>query len=152
MKEISHLLRKAFLDVLTPFTIEGVTIPIFDNIVNPEASIPLFRGIPTYMVILDQNENDIDGNDCSYLQNATITFDIVTKFQGNVISSLPSELVSNQLLQTVLSLTSEQIQISDSNVNVLTTRKLLSRVLVDQGASLTAIRKRIIFESIVYES
>ena len=43
MIETSHLLRKAYLDLLNPFIIEGITIPIFDNLVNPKITIPKYN-------------------------------------------------------------------------------------------------------------
>lgn len=153
MKEISHLLRKAYLDLLTPFTISGVTIPIFDTIVNPNTPIPTYSGVKAYIVILDQNEVERIGNRCAQSQLATITLDIVTKFNsGGVFSSLPCELISDQVQQAVNTLTGQPISINQPDIQVLTTRKSLSRNFTELGSSLTVVRKRIIFEHNIYES
>lgn len=152
MKEISHLLRAAYLSELTPFIIEGVTIPIFDQMVNPNVSIPTYRGANSYIIILDQNEVETTNNDCSFRQSAYITFDIVTKFSGNVMSSLPAELISNKLQQDVKSLEGQVIAIQNADIQVLDTVKVTSRTFIEEGASIIVVRRRIIFSNTVYQS
>ncbi len=111
MKEVSHLLRKAYLDALSPFIIEGVTIPIFDEMVNPSVSIPLYRGASAYILVTDQSESETTNNDSSFRQNANISFDIVCKSQS-LSGKLATELISNQLQEEIHKLAGVDITIA----------------------------------------
>ena len=152
MKEVSHLIRQSFLAELAPFTIEGVTIPIFDNLVNPQATIPTYRGSKAYIIILDQNEVETTRNECTLDQTASITFDIVTKFPINSGGMYPSELISNQLQQAVIGFSGTDLTISDTKIKIQRITKLNGRSFTDLGASLTAFRKRLIFSVEIYEN
>jgi hypothetical protein len=152
MKETSHLLRKAYIDLLTPFVIEGVTIPIFDYLVNPNVTIPKYRGADTYIIIGDQSEVETSNNDCSQRTTSVIGLDIVTKYTLNVGSSLAAALISNQLIQEVNTLTGQPIQINQTGIQVLGTELINSRNFVDQGGSLTAFRKRLTFSHSIIQS
>jgi capsular polysaccharide biosynthesis protein len=151
MKEISHLLRKAYLDKLDPFIIDGITIPVFDEMVNPSVQIPTYKGASCYIVVLDQNEVETSNNDNSFRQNAVIGFDVVCK-SHSIAGKLASELISNQLQESVHELEGQTIQIDETGIQVFSTTKIFSRSFKELGASLTSYRKRITFSNIIYES
>jgi hypothetical protein len=152
MKEVSHLIRKAFIDELSPFTIEGVTIPIFDNRINPQVTIPNYKGGSAYIIILDQNEVETTSNECTLDQTATITFDIVVKYPTNFGGMLASELISNQLQQAVIGFNGVTLTLSDSKIKIQRITKIAGNSFVENGASLTSYRKRITFSIEIYET
>jgi hypothetical protein len=66
MKEISHLLRKAYLDLLQPLTVEGVIIPIGDTLLNVNQSPVTYRSGIAYVLVTDQTETETSNNDCGF--------------------------------------------------------------------------------------
>lgn len=152
MKETSHLLRKAYIDLLTPFVIETVTIPVFDQLVNPNVTIPKYKGADSYILIVDQSEVETSNNDCSQRATSVIGLDIVTKYPLNVGGSLASSLIADQIIQAVNTLTGQPIEIDQSGIQVLGTQLINSRLFIEQGGSLTAFRKRLIFQHSIYST
>jgi hypothetical protein len=151
MIETSHLLRKAYLDLLNPFIIEGVTIPIFDNLVNPAIAIPNYKGGDCYIIVLDQNEVETSNNDCSQRTTSVISLDIVTKYPLNVGGVLASELISSKIQTLVNTLEGQSININLANIQVLGTSLINSRSFSDQGLNLTIYRKRLTFQHSIYQ-
>jgi hypothetical protein len=151
MIETSHLLRKAYLDLLNTFIIEGVTIPIFDNLVNPKITIPKYKGADSYIIVLDQNEVETSNNDCSQRTTSVISLDIVTKYPLNVGGVLASELICNKIYQLVNTLEDQSIYINLANVQVLGTSLINARSFTDQGLNLTIYRKRLTFQHSIYQ-
>jgi hypothetical protein len=153
MKNTSHLLRKAYIDLLTPFVIESVTIPIMDGSVNPAVTIPKYRGAETYIILLDQSDVETSNNDCSQRTTSVIGLDIVTKYPLNVGNSLSCELISNQILQAVNPKNGQPIQINELGIQVLGTTVIINRMLPpENGGNLTAFRKRLTFSHSILQS
>jgi hypothetical protein len=152
MKNTSHLLRKAYIDLLSPFVIESVTIPVFDNLVNPAVTIPKYMGADAYILIVDQNEVETSNNDCSQRITSVISIDIVTKYPLNVGGLLSCELIANDVLEAVNTLTGQPIQINESGIQVLSTTLLNSRTFTENGGNLTAFRKRLTFSHSILQS
>jgi len=151
MIETSHLLRKAYLDLLNPFIIEGVTIPIFDNLVNPVITIPKYKGGDCYIIVLDQNEVETSNNDCSQRTTSVISLDVVTKYPLNVGGVLASELISSKIQTLVNTLQGQSININLANIQVLGTSLINARSFSDQGLNLTIYRKRLTFQHSIYQ-
>lgn len=149
MKEISHRLRKAYYDLLNPFVIEGVTIPIFDQRVNPETTIPTYRGGNTYVLITNQTEVETTNNQCTFRKQASITLDIVTKYPLNHGGSLASELISDAIQQEVHLKLSNPIAFT--GFQVLSTKLEFSRAMIENGDTQTAYRKLLAFSHSIYE-
>jgi hypothetical protein len=146
MKEIASELRKAVIEVVSPIEIDGITIPIFDERVNPSRLIPIVRGSNSYIIIRDQIEVETTNDKCQVRQNANITIDIVTKFPLNSGGKLLSEIISG-IVQESIFRGSIQIQ----GFNIINVRKASSRGLVEQGVTLTAYRKIITYVFDVFE-
>jgi hypothetical protein len=151
MIETSHLLRKAYLDLLNPFIIEGVTIPMFDNLVNPAITIPKYKGGDCYIIVLDQNEVETSNNDCSQRTTSVISLDVVTKYLLNVGGVLASELISSKIQALVNTLEGQSININLANIQVLGTSLINARSFSDQGLNLTIYRKRLTFQHSIYQ-
>ena len=137
MREIATDIRIAVINAITPLTLSGVTIPIYDTELPPGINPANYQGSAAYVLITDQNEAETTNNDCSIRQNATFQINIVTKFaQGNGGKKL-SENISNaiQLKMTLDYLT------FPADLQVLDIRKNFSRTQIEQGSSQIAYQK-----------
>jgi hypothetical protein len=137
MREIATDIRIAVINAITPLTLSGVTIPIYDTELPPGINPANYQGSAAYVLITDQNEAETTNNDCSIRQNATFQINIVTKFaQGNGGKKL-SENISNaiQLKMTLDYLT------FPADLQVLEIRKNFSRTQIEQGSSQIAYQK-----------
>jgi len=143
--EISHLLRLAIIQTINPLVVEGVTIPIFDERVNPAATIPeLLNGI-SYVLIRSQEEFETTNDKCAFRQNALITLDCVVKYPVNVGSKLASELISCEIQSRI------NRQVPIPGWQVLVVRRVNATSIVEQGITQTAYRKLITFQFDVYK-
>jgi len=97
MREIATDIRKAVIAAISPLTLSGVTLPIYDTELPPGINPAVYQGSAAYVLITDQNETETTNNDCTIRQNATFQINIVTKFaQGNGGKKL-SENISNAI-------------------------------------------------------
>jgi len=152
MKEFSNLLRLAYLELLNPLILEGVTIPILDEMVNPNQQTATYRASQAYVLITDQNEVETSNNFSTFRQTATISLDIITKFPNGSGSRLASELISDKIQTQVNLLNGQSINIDNSVIQVLSTTKVASTSFVEPGQSLVVFRKRITFSHIIIQS
>lgn len=150
MKEISHLIRQAYLTKLNPFTVEGVTIPIRDTLFPVNETPATYRGGTAYVLITDQTEVETSNNDCNFRQNASIVFDCIVKYPNGSGSKLAVELISGAIQEAVVSLTSQNINIV-SGFQILNTQKAFAQTFTELGETLTVFRKRITFTQQVWQ-
>jgi len=152
MKEVSNLLRLAYLELLNPLILEGVTIPILDEMVNPNQQTATYRASQAYVLITDQNEVETSNNITTSRQTTTISLDVITKFPNGSGSRLASELISDKIQTQVNLLNGQSININDAVIQVLSTTKVASTSFVEPGQSLVVFRKRITFSHIIIQS
>jgi hypothetical protein len=145
MKEIASSLRKSIIDSISPLIVQGTTIPIFDERVNPNTQLASFQGSQAYVIISDQTETETTDNKCGVRQSANITVDIVTKYPLNGGGKKACEDISN-----VIQLIIDRFIIIPG-WQVLNVRKEFSRNIVEQGQTLTAYRKLISYTLDVFE-
>jgi hypothetical protein len=137
MREIATDIRIAVINAITPLTLSGVTIPIYDTELPPGINPAVYQGSQAFVLITDQNETETTNNDCTIRQNATFQINIVTKFaQGNGGKKL-SENISNAI-QVKMNLTDIVLPIDLQAINI---RKNFSRVQIEQGSSQIAYQK-----------
>jgi hypothetical protein len=137
MRDISTDIRIAVINAITPLTLSGVTIPIYDTELPPSVNPANYQGSAAFVLITDQNEAETTNNDCSIRQNATFQINIVTKFaQGNG-GKLLSENISNAI-QLKMNLDDLVLPGDLQAVNI---RKNFSRVQIEQGSSQIAYQK-----------
>lgn len=120
--EVSSPIRQSYVNALSDIRINGVLIPVFDEIVNNASVIPTLpiAGSPeAYIVLQAQQESDnpVQTN-CSHVINAYITVRIVTKYDvggSKLLSENISKLVKNsiQLNRDVHKLVSNEINIQN---------------------------------------
>jgi hypothetical protein len=137
MRDIATDIRKAVINAISPLTLSGVTLPVYDTELPPSVNPANYQGSAAFVLITDQNEAETTNNDCSIRQNATFQINIVTKFaQGNG-GKLLSENISNAI-QLKMNLNDLVLPGDLQAVNI---RKNFSRVQIEQGSSQIAYQK-----------
>jgi hypothetical protein len=137
MREIATDIRIAVINAITPLTLSGVTLPVYDTELPPTINPANYVNSAAYVLITDQNEAETTNNDCSIRQNATVQINIVTKFPQGSGGKKLSENISNaiQLKMTLDYLT------FPADLQVLEIRKNFSRTQIEQGSSQIAYQK-----------
>lgn len=148
--DVSEALRRAYFKVLEPLVIDKITIPVFDEQVDPDTKIPTLDKALCYVVIQDQQESEGVQNFCSYRQNCSITIRIVTKFNSNMsIGKKIAEKISN-IVQSKLKPTGKTHALIDSNgFSFQSVNKELSKTINENANGVTAVSKIIIYQNIV---
>lgn len=148
--DVSEALRRAFFAVLNPLVVDGVTIPIFDEEVNPDVTIPTLNQASCYVIIQDQQEIEGNQNYCSYRQNCNLTIRIVTKYPSNkAIGKKVAEKISN-IIQTKIKPSGKTHALSNANgYSFQQVNKELSRTIYEHANGVTAQSKVIIYNTIV---
>jgi hypothetical protein len=137
MREIATDIRIAVINAITPLTLSGVTIPIYDTELPPSVNPANYQGSAAFVLITDQNEAETTNNDCSIRQNATFQISIITKFpQGNGGKKL-SENISNAIQQKM----NLMDIVLPGDLQAINIRKNFSRVQIEQGSSQIAYQK-----------
>jgi hypothetical protein len=137
MREIATDIRIAVINAITPLTLSGVTIPIYDTELPPTINPANYVNSAAFVLITDQNEAETTNNDCSIRQNATIQINIVTKFPQGSGGKKLSENISNAIQQKM---TLDYLTLPD-DLQVINIRKNFSRTQIEQGSSQIAYQK-----------
>jgi hypothetical protein len=137
MREIATDIRIAIIAAISPLTLSGVTLPVYDTELPPGINPANYQGSAAFVLITDQNEAETTNNDCSIRQNATFQINIVTKFaQGNGGKKL-SEIISNAIQQKM---TLDYLTLP-GDLQAVNIRKNFSRTQIEQGSSQIAYQK-----------
>jgi hypothetical protein len=137
MREIATDIRIAVINAISPLTLSGVTLPVYDTELPPGINPAIYQGSQAYVLITDQNEAETTNNDCSIRQNATFQINIVTKFaQGNGGKKL-SENISNAIQ---LKMTMDYLTLP-ADLQAINITKNFSRTQIEQGSSQIAYQK-----------
>ena len=137
MRDIATDIRIAISAAISPLTLSGVTLPVYDTELPPGINPANYQGSAAFVLITDQNEAETTNNDCSIRQNATFQINIVTKFaQGNGGKKL-SEIISNAIQ---LKMTLDYL-ILPGDLQAVNIRKNFSRTQIEQGSSQIAYQK-----------
>ena len=137
MIEIATEIRKAIIAEISPLTLSGVTIPIYDTELPPGINPANYLGSQAYVLITDQNEAETTNNDCSIRQTASVTINIITKFPQGSGGKKASEIISNVIQQAI---TKENLSLP-AGIQLLNLRKAFSRVQIEQGSSQIGYQK-----------
>ena len=137
MREIATDIRIAVINAMTPLTLSGVTLPVYDTELPPTINPANYVNSAAYVLITDQNEAETTNNDCSIRQNATIQISIVTKFPQGSGGKKLSENISNVIQQKM---TLDYLTFP-ADLQVLEIRKNFSRTQIEQGSSQIAYQK-----------
>jgi len=137
MRDIATDIRIAIIAAISPLTLSGVTLPVYDTELPPGINPANYQGSAAFVLITDQNEAETTNNDCSIRQNAIFQINIVTKFaQGNGGKKL-SENISNAIQQKM---TLDYLTLP-GDLQAISIRKNFSRTQIEQGSSQIAYQK-----------
>ena len=148
--DVSEALRRAYISVLSPLIVDGVTIPVFDEEVNPKVPIPTLNNAQCYVVIQDQQEIEGVQNFCNYRQNCNLTIRIVTKYDA--IKSVGKKVVEriSDVVQTKVKPTGKTHALVNANGYVFQrVSKEMSQAIYEHANGTTAQSKVIIYNNIV---
>jgi len=148
--DVSEALRRAYIAILSPLVVDGVTIPVFDEEVNPNVSIPVLDNAQCYVVIQDQQEIEGIQNFCNYRQNCNLTIRIVTKYDAiKSIGKKVAEKIS-YAVQTKVKPTGKTHSLVNANGYVFQrVTKEISRTIYEHANGTTAQSKVIIYNNVV---
>jgi hypothetical protein len=137
MREIATDIRIAVINAITPLTLSGVTIPIYDTELPPTINPANYVNSAAFVLITEQNEAETTNNDCSIRQDATIQINIVTKFPQGSGGKKLSENISNAIQQKM---TLDYLTLP-GDLQAINIRKNFSRTQIEQGSSQIAYQK-----------
>ena len=137
MRDIATDIRIAIINAITPLTLSGVTLPVYDSELPPGINPANYVNSAAYVLITDQNEAETTNNDCSIRQNATFQINIVTKFPQGSGGKKLSENISNAIQQKM---TLDYLTLP-GDLQAINIRKNFSRNQIEQGSSQIAYQK-----------
>ena len=139
---ISTIIRGKYITALSGLKYNNVVIPVFDEVVNPSATIPVINGAECYVIL--QNQQERDGGMqiyCQYRILADITVKVVTKF-GTVGGKKLSEDIAD-LIDAKIRNGRNGNNISVSNVSVI------ERSTVESSSQHLAFQKILIYTNTI---
>ena len=139
---ISTIIRGKYITALSGLKYNNVLIPVFDEVVNPSAAIPVINGAECYVIL--QNQQERDGGMqiyCQYRILADITVKVVTKF-GTVGGKKLSEDIAD-LIDAKIRNGRNGNNISVSNVSVI------ERSTVESSSQHLAFQKILIYTNTI---
>ncbi len=131
--------RGKVIEALSGYKFNGVDVPVFDEVVNPDITLPVISGAQTYIILQDQQMiyNAVQTY-CNPRFNISLTLKVVTIF-GNTGSKKLSEDIGNDVLNLLrddrgkskLSDISEvQLDVSRSSNETTATRVAFSKIFI----------------------
>lgn len=139
---ISTIVRGKYFQALSGLKYNNVVIPVFDEVVNPSATIPVINGAECYVIL--QNQQERDGGMqiyCQYRILADITVKVVTKF-GTVGGKKLSEDIADLIDAKIRNGRNGNL-ISVSNVSVV------ERSTVESSSQHLAFQKILIYTNTI---
>ena len=96
--DISTTIRGQIITALAGLKLNNVSIPVFDEVVNPSVTIPTISGAQIYVVIQDQQSvENATQTVCAVRTNHDVTIKVVTKW-GLVGSKKVCEDVGDMII------------------------------------------------------
>ena len=131
--------RGKVIQALSGYKFNGVSIPVFDEVVNPDVALPVVNGAQTYIILQDQQMiyNAVQTY-CNPRFNISLTIKVVTIF-GQTGNKKLSEDIGNDILNLLrddrgkskLSDISEvQLDVSRSMNETTSTRVAFSKIFI----------------------
>lgn len=131
--------RGKVIQALSGYKFNGVAVPVFDEVVNPDVTLPVINGAQTYIILQDQQMiyNAVQTY-CNPRFNISLTIKVVTIF-GNTGNKKLSEDIGNDILNLLrddrgksnLSDISEvQLDVSRSMNETTSTRVAFSKIFI----------------------
>ena len=147
MREIATDIRIAVINAISPLTLSGVTLPVYDTELPPGINPANYQNSAAYVLITNQDENETTNNDCSIRQSANLQISIVTKFPQGSGGKRLSENISNAIQQKM----TLQYLTLPADLQLINIRKNFSRVQIEQGVSQIAYQKILSFTLDIFQ-
>lgn len=97
----STIIRGKIIEKLSGYEHDGIAIPVFDEFVNPNVTIPVVGGAETYIVLQDQEQNyDAVQTLCYPRFDLNVTLRVVTKW-GTVGSKKLCEDICDEIVSLI---------------------------------------------------
>lgn len=148
MKEIKHLIRKAYVDKLAGLSYLSQPIPIGDNkLTVPPAVLNLGNStkIQAFVIIQNQTVNDSPISKCGINQETSIQLDIVTVYNNNSGQSLHAELIAQLVFDKLFDTDSKFLELTIPGVHVWRGWLEGSRIIEDNTLDKSIYRNILIF-------
>lgn len=137
--DISTTIRGQIITALSGMKYAGVSIPVFDEVVNPASTIPTVSGAQIYVVIQDQQWTDnAKQTVCDVRTNHSVTIRVVTKW-GLVGSKKVCEDIGDSILSLLRTQRGKSLIAGASKCEVS-----VSRTITEQTTSNLAFSKILI--------
>ena len=143
--DVSGAIRTALFQAISGISVDGVAIPVFDGIVNPNVTIPTIRNANVYIVLQDQQESEAPNqNMCSERIMANITVRVVTKYAtGGVVDRTLCDTIAGLVHAAVR--TGRKDNLTSSAVNIQNVDYPVSRNIDEFAGGQTALSRVIIY-------
>lgn len=140
-------IRTAYFQAITGLTYEGVTIPIFFELVNPSVPTATVNGAEVYIVMQDQQQYDSATQPyCTYNVTGDITIKVVSKFLKIGTSTIVEDIAS-EIDDRIRGTTKKR----DENVIGMSKIKLsVNRLVVENSDTRTAYSKIMTYQNELY--
>lgn len=149
MKEIKHILRKAYLDRLNgAITYLGVNIPVDQDYLNgAPALIQIGNSTPIEAYVILQNQTVTDNSPfCHVNQDTTLQLDVVTVFNANSGNSSHAELITQAIFDLLFTTDAKRITFSLTDLNLWRGWLENSRQITQESADDKIFRNVLIFQ------
>lgn len=149
MKEVKHLLRKAYYDVLKDIKFDGKPLQVVQNYLPTKDIINTFKVDSSpqgqaYIVMSNQTVND-DSPKCLINQNASIQLDIVTVMPSTGGSTLLAEKITDKVFELLFPNGGNEMNISIPDMHVWRSWLVSSRTIEEVTPSNLIYRNILIF-------
>jgi hypothetical protein len=131
--------RGKVIEALSGYKFNGFDVPVFDEVVNPDITLPVISGAQTYIILQDQQMiyNAVQTY-CNPRFNISLTLKVVTIF-GNTGSKKLSEDIGNDVLNLLMDdrgksklsdISEVQLDVSRSSNETTATRVAFSKIFI----------------------
>lgn len=148
MKEIKHILRKAYLDRLASLTYLSTSIPVDQDYLNgPAAILPVGNSskIEAYVIIQNQTVNDRSPK-CGIDQDTTLQLDVITVFNANSGNSYHAEMITQAAFNLLFTPDSKRITFTIADMYLWRGWLESSRQIVQETSESKIFRNVLIFQ------
>lgn len=153
MKEIKHLLRKAYLEKLAGLTYLNQAIPVDQDYLNvPPAILPIGNSTQVLAHVIFQNQTVNDSSlKCSINQETSLQLDVVTQFNANSGNSAHAELITQEIFDLLFTSDQQRLSFPIPGLNVWRAWLESSRQLSEETKDIRIFRNILIFNHSVQQ-
>lgn len=143
---VSEAVRTAIFQTISPVVYNGVTIPVYDEIVNPLVPMAVVGKATCYVILQDYQDTESGIQTmCNEDITANITIRVVTKFAtANVATKRDSERISDIINKKLRS--GRDTLLTSPNINIKKVKLPVNRQQTEVGGANVAFSQIMIYE------